>query len=152
MITPCRWSVIHDDSRTRDEWGRIYDQTIHQYLSHFAALWHNLSCWDADVFNTSSSTRNYLKANWDDDEKRALNIADRCVSCTNEQSTLTDPLHHACSTNKEKNKKGRLADGIRQRTGRDDLDRYHTWRNLITLLDLCVSSPHCLPINRHITQ
>ena len=23
---------------------------------------------------------------------------------------------------------------------------------MITLLDLCVSSPHCLPINRHITQ
>ena len=69
-----------------------------------------------------------------------------------QQSTLTDPLHHAYSTNKEKTTKEDSRTASVSEQGRDNLDRYHSWRNLITLLDLCVSSPHCLPINRHITQ
>ena len=39
-----------------------------------------------------------------------------------QQSTLADLLHPACSTKQRKNNKGRLADGIRQRTRKDNLD------------------------------
>ena len=89
----------------------------------------------------------------------ALNTADRRVSCTNKRglritrnNQLWQIRYITRVVETRKNNKGRLADGIRQRTGRDNLDRYHSWRNLITLLDLCVSSPHCLPINHHKNQ
>ena len=89
----------------------------------------------------------------------ALNTAGRRVSCTNKRrlritrnNQLWQIRYITRVAKTKKNNSGGLADGIRQRTGRDNFDRYHSWRDLITLLDLYVSSPHCLPINRHITQ
>ena len=106
--------------------------------------------------DSSGWTRNYLKANWVEpwtqrtDVSRASTNAD-CASRATINSNRSAALRVQHKQGK-KQQKGRPADGIRQRTGRDNLDRYHSWRDLITLLDLCVSSPHCLPINRHITQ
>ena len=50
--------------------------------------------------DTSSSKKNYLKANLG----RALNTETRTAHHA-QQSTLTDPLQHACSSNKEETTK-----------------------------------------------
>ena len=52
---------------------------------------------------------------------------------------LTDQLHQACSTNKEKNNKDATT---RQEAGRNNLVKVGQQTNLITLLDFCVSSWH----------
>ena len=105
--------------------------------------------------DTSASTRNYMKAKWNEpwtqrtDVSRAQNKRGLRITRNNQ---LWQIRYITRVVETRKNNKGRLADGIRQRTGRDNLDRYHSWRNLITLLDLCVTSPHCLPINHHKNQ
>ena len=79
--------------------------------------------------DTSGSTRNYLKANWDEpgtqrtDVSRAQTNRDCALRATvNSDRSATSRVKHK----QGKNNKGRLADGIRQRTGRDNLDRYRS--------------------------
>ena len=56
-----------------------------------------------------------------------------------QQSTLTDPLHQACGTNREE-KQPRRRDASATRG--NNLVNVGKYTNLITLLDLCVSSQH----------
>ena len=54
-------------------------------------------------------------------------------------TTLTDQLHQACCTNREKYNKHAVT---RQQAGKNNLVNVGRCTNLITLLDLCVSSQH----------
>ena len=86
------------------------------------------------------------KLSWE--QTLSLDTTDTCFvhksktngdSASRATTTQTDPLHQACSTNREKNNK----DGAtRQQAGRNNLVNVGQQTNLITLLDLCVSCQH----------
>ena len=147
--------MIHDDSRTRDGWRGISDQPIHN--AYHTSLHSDTIClvriqmWRHIRLNKELPES---KLGW------ALNTVDRRVSCTNKQGLRITrnkriwPIGYVwrVAQTGRKTTKGRLADGIRQRSRRDNLNRHRSWGNLITLFDLCVSSTHCLPINRPMTQ
>ena len=102
------------------------------------------------ISSWSCEQTNYLEASLEMRKTRIMRHAQQ--TCFTQ---LISPLQPCSPTRRKKQRdkpKGRLVDGICQRTRRDNLNRHRSWRNLITLLDLCVSSPQCLRINRHITQ
>ena len=94
---------------------------------------------------------NYLEASFEMRKTRIMRHAQQtCFTQLISPLQPCSPKRWRGGRGEKTNQKGRLADGIRQRTRRDNLNRHRSRRNLITLLDLCVSFPRCLAINRHI--
>ena len=95
---------------------------------------------------------------WDLPESKlgALNTTDRRVLCTNKQGsriTRNNKSDHSATSDvwhtqgeKQGTRRGRLPSAEREGTSSTDMGRK---TNLITLLDLCVSSQHCLPTLSH---
>ncbi len=72
--------MIHDDSRTRDEWGRISDQTGHK--AYHTSLHSDTIC------PVRIQMWRHIRLNKELPESKlgwALNTADSCVSCTNKR-------------------------------------------------------------------
>ena len=141
----------YDSRWLSDSWGMKKNHwfTSSRCLSHCAApqrcLYREISDRSAHEAESKQTTCKH----WDKKKQGSWGTRNKRVS-HNWSHHYSRVDQHGGKTKRPT--KGRLADGIRQRTGRDNLNRHRSWRNLITLLDLCVSSPHCLPINRHITQ
>ena len=102
-------------------------------LSRYRCVQHDMLRTKRDLTNLAGS------------RLRALIQQDTCIvhkqknkDCASRATTtLTDQLHQACSTNRGENKKDAAT---RQQAGRNNLVNVGQETNLITLLDLCVSS------------
>ena len=85
------------------------------------------------------------KLSWD--KTLSLDTTDTCIvhkqtngDCASRTTTtLTDPLHQACSTNREKNNKDAAT---RQQARRNNLVNVSQETDSITTLELCVSCQH----------
>ena len=87
-------------------------------FSHFAALRHILSCQDSGVAIHQAqpeTTRQQTGMSLEHSRQMCLVHQQTGTAHHAQQTDLTNRLHLTCSTNREKTKKGRLADGIRQR-------------------------------------
>ncbi len=95
-----------------------------QCVSHSAALWHNLSRQDSEVFSTTCWGQKEI---WLKLSRLWALIQQIRVSCTSKQTRitqqpkLTSRLHFTCSTDREKNNRNAAT---RQQAGRNNLIRH----------------------------
>ena len=144
----CGWRVTHDDSRTREEWRKITDSIHDAWLRCTATMsvprgFRQISSW-------SWERTSYLEASLGMRKTRIMRHAQQ--TCFTQ---LISPLQPCSPTRRKKQRDqpredSRTASVSEQgETTSTDIGHEETWLHLSFL---CVSSPHCLPINRHITQ